>query len=91
MLRIPCQAMDKGYVSDKRKSGRVFPSSQQKRNKKYGTVRAKVEHVFRGIKCQFGYRKLRCRGLAKNEAQIFSLVALANLYLARRCLRADSA
>ncbi|MDQ7070043.1 MAG: IS5/IS1182 family transposase, partial [Rhodobacterales bacterium] len=39
----------------------------------------------------FGYRKVRYRGLAKNEAQIFSLMALANLYLARRCLRAESA
>ena len=78
-------------VKDKRKPGRVLSASQKKRNKKHGVVRAKVEHVFRVIKCQFGYRKVRYRGLAKNEAQIFSLMALANLYLARRCLRAESA
>ena len=35
-------------------------------------------------KCQFGYRKVRYRGIAKNGAQVFSLLALANLYLARR-------
>ena len=47
-------------------------------------MRAKVEHVFRVMKCQFGYRKVRYRGIAKNAAQVFSLLALANLYLARR-------
>jgi IS5 family transposase len=26
-----------------------------------GKVRAKVEHVFRVVKCQFGYRKVRYR------------------------------
>ena len=26
-------------------------------------IRAKVEHVFRVIKCQFGYRKFRYRGI----------------------------
>lgn len=77
-------------VKDKRKRGRVLSSSQKKRNKKHGAVRAKVEHVFRVIKCQFGYRKVRYKGLAKNAAQMFSLMALANLYLARRNLRVES-
>lgn len=31
------------------------------------SVRCKVEHVFRIIKCQFGYRKTVYRGLMKNE------------------------
>ena len=48
--------------------------------------RAKVEHVFRVMKCQFGYRKVRYRGIAKNGAQVFALLALANLFLARRTL-----
>ena len=50
-------------------------------------MRAKVEHVFRVVKCQFGYRKVRYRGIAKNGAQVFSLLALANLYLAAGNLR----
>ena len=33
-------------------------------------MRAKVEHVFRVIKCQFSYRKVRYRGLAKNDAGV---------------------
>ena len=77
-------------VKDKRKRGRVLSSSQKKRNRKHGGVRAKVEHVFRVIKCQFGYRKARYRGLAKNASQMFSLMALANLYIVRRNLQVES-
>ena len=35
------------------------------------------------MKCQFGYRKVRYRGIQKNGAHVFALLALANLYLAR--------
>jgi IS5 family transposase len=47
------------------------------------SVRAKVEHPFRVIKLQFGYRKVRYRGLAKNTAQLHTLFALSNLWMAR--------
>ncbi len=67
-------------------TGRKLSGSQRKRNKKHGSIRAKVEHVFRVMKCQFGYRKVRYGGIKKNAAQVFSLLALANLYLARRRL-----
>jgi len=49
-------------------------------------VRAKVEHPFRVIKRQFGYIKTRYRGLKKNAAQIATLFALSNLWMARRDL-----
>ena len=48
------------------------------------SIRAKVEHPFRVIKRQFGFTKLRCRGLKKNTAQITTLFALSNLWMARR-------
>jgi transposase, IS5 family len=51
-------------------------------------IRARVEHPFRVIKRQFGYMKVRFKGLMKNTAQIVTLFALANLYLARRRLMA---
>jgi IS5 family transposase len=50
------------------------------------SVRAKVEHPFRVLKRQFGYTKVRYRGLAKNTAQIVTLFALGNLWMARRRL-----
>ena len=52
------------------------------------SVRAKVEHPFRVIKRQFGFTKVRYRGLAKNTAQITTLFALSNLWMARKKLMA---
>ena len=55
------------------------------------SIRAKVEHPFHVVNNLFKHRKARYRGLAKNEAQLFSLFGLANLVLARRqLLLADS-
>ena len=50
------------------------------------SMRAKVEHPFRVIKRQFGHVKVRYRGLAKNTAQLHTLFALSNLWMARRAL-----
>jgi IS5 family transposase len=49
-------------------------------------VRAFVEHPFQIVKCVFGYRKVRFKGLLKNTAQVLTLFALANLYMARKLL-----
>ncbi len=43
-------------------------------------IRSKIEHVFRIIKCQFGYKKVVYRGLKKNENRLYALFACANLY-----------
>ena len=50
------------------------------------SIRAKVEHPFRVIKRQFGHVKVRYRGLMKNTAQLHTLFALSNLWMARRAL-----
>jgi transposase, IS5 family len=47
------------------------------------SIRAKVEHPFRVIKRQFGFTKVRYRGLRKNTAQLTTLFALSNLWMAR--------
>ena len=67
---------------------------KNKRDRKYAerwehfkaSLRAKVEHPFRVVKRQFGYTKVRYRGLAKNTAQVLTLFALSNLWMARRRL-----
>ena len=48
------------------------------------SVRAQVEHPFRAVKQQFGYAKVRYRGLVKNTARLTMLFALSNLWMARR-------
>lgn len=45
------------------------------------SVRSRVEHIFRIIKCQFGYTKTRYRGLMKNGNRLYAMFACANLYL----------
>jgi IS5 family transposase len=55
------------------------------------SIRAKVEHPFRVIKRQFGHVKVRYRGLAKNTAQLHTLFALSNLWMARGRLIAAQA
>ncbi len=42
------------------------------------------------IKRQFGYEKVRFRGLPKNTAQMVTLFALSNLWMARRHLLAGT-
>ena len=49
-------------------------------------IRARVEQPFHVVKNLFHYKKVRYKGLAKNEAQLYSLFALANLVIARKWL-----
>ena len=44
----------------------------KRKNRTKSKVRAKVEHVFRVLKCQFGFTKARYRGLEKNDNHLFA-------------------
>jgi transposase, IS5 family len=50
------------------------------------SIRAKVEHPFRVIKRQFGFARVKYRGLAKDTANLVTLFALSNLWMARKRL-----
>jgi IS5 family transposase len=68
---------------------RAIKNARERRNAEgwehfKASLRAKVEHPFRVIKRQFGYTQVRYRGLAKNAAQVQTLFALSNLWMARR-------
>jgi len=45
------------------------------------SVRSKVEHVFRIVKRQFGFREVVYRGLEKNLNRLFGLFMSANAYM----------
>jgi len=62
----------------------ALKEATQKLERLKAQMRSKVEHPFRVLKCQFGFSKVRYRGLAKNTAQLHTLFALVNLSLARR-------
>ena len=73
-------------VSRKGAPGKPLSKKDRKWNQQKSKVRAKGEHPFGVIKHLWGYSKTRYRGIAKNAAQLFSLFALANLYLVRKDL-----
>ena len=64
----------------------VLYKAKRKVEKAKAQVRAKVEHPFRVIKRQFGYVKVKYRGLAKNTANLMTLFALSNLWMVRKRL-----
>jgi len=70
----------------KKPAGGALTEEQKAFNRMLSAVRAIVEHPFRVVKRQFGFVKVRYRGLAKNAGQIVTLFALTNLWLARKRL-----
>ena len=76
----------KWYVN--RKGCRYYQLSpeDEEYNHKQSQTRAKVKHVFLVVKHLWRYQKVRYKGLLKNSTQVFSLFALANLYLVRNDL-----
>ena len=73
-------------VTIKAKRGQALNEREKNWNRSRSKVRARVEHPFNVVKNLWGYRKVRYRGIKKNACQLFSLFALANLYLVRRLL-----
>lgn len=67
----------------KKPKGGELTEEQKSFNRMLSAVRAVVEHPFRVVKRQFGFIKVRYRGLKKNTAQVVTLFALANLWRAR--------
>jgi transposase, IS5 family len=49
-------------------------------------TRSRVEHVFAVVKRQFGFARVRYKGLDKNATRAFVALGLANIYLARKRL-----
>ena len=80
----------KGHGIQDAVARRRYPGQQkglqalQRFNRSVARLRARGEHAFRVLKCQFGFRKTRYRGLTKNGAQLTTLFALVNLYMKRR-------
>ena len=70
------------------KAGNPIDALIEKVEKLKASIRAKVEHPFRVVKRQFGYVKVRYRGLKKNTLQLKTLFALSNLWMTRHPLMA---
>jgi IS5 family transposase len=64
----------------------IIDQLQRRKNRTKAQVRSKVEHVFRVMKRQFGFDRVRYKGLARNASRMFACFALVNLYLTRKRL-----
>jgi len=83
------------HVAAKRSRVKALPEGPikvltQELEKLKAQVRAKVEHPFHVVKNLFGFHKVRYRSLAKNNAQLQTLFALANLVLVKADLLAGA-
>jgi IS5 family transposase len=77
------------WVARKAKPGKPLDAWTRNLNHAIAQLRAVGEHPFRILKRQFGYTKVRYRGLAKNTTQLVTLFALGNLYQVQRALSAS--
>lgn len=74
----------KDFTNKKGCRNKPLTDEERRKNKTKSSVRAKVEHMFHIIKRQFGFVKVRYRGLSKNANHLFAVCALANLEMASR-------
>jgi IS5 family transposase len=74
------------FTQDKGSRHRKLTEAERARNRNKSRVRAKVEHVFGVMKGQFGFTKVRYKGLSKNAHYLFVSCALVNLVMARKQL-----
>jgi IS5 family transposase len=76
----------KDFTQKKASRHHALSTEDRSRNRTKSKVRSKVEHVFHVMKRQFGYTKVRYRGLDKNAHHLFVKCALVNLVLSKRRL-----
>jgi IS5 family transposase len=74
------------YTNVKGRRNHPLTEEDKRRNRTKSGVRAKVEHIFRVLKRQFGFTKVRYRGLEKNANHLFAALALVNIVMAKRRL-----
>jgi len=79
-----CAPKAKDFTHRKGSRYRTLTAAEVCANTTKSKVRAKVEHVFHILKRQFGFQKVRYRGLDKNANHLFAACALVNMVMASR-------
>ncbi len=73
-------------INEQGHNRRKLTEQDRARNRAKSRVRARVEHVFGVMKRQFGFTKVRYKGLEKNAHHLFVSCALTNLVMAKKPL-----
>ncbi len=76
----------KDFTQAKGSRYRKLTQTERLKNRTKSRVRSKVEHSFFIIKRQFGFTKVRYRGLEKNTHRLVVACALSNLVMAKKVL-----
>ena len=76
----------KDFTNKKGAKHRQLTEAERNTNRTKSKVRSKVEHVFHVMKCQFGFSKVRYKGLDKNANHMFTHCALINLVMSKNRL-----
>jgi transposase, IS5 family len=74
------------FTQAKSNRNRKLTDEERARNRNKSRVRARVEHQFGIIKRQFGFTKVRYRGLHKNAHRLFVACALSNIVMVKQTL-----
>ena len=76
----------KDFTQKKGSRYRLLSEDERMKNRNKSKVRVKVEHIFGVMKGQFGFTKVRYKGLAKNAHHVYVSCALVNLVIAKKSL-----
>jgi len=81
-----CSPKARDLTNKKGARNRKLTELERRKNRNKSKVRAKVEHAFGIMKRQFGFTKVRYRGLEKNANHTYTNCALVNLVMAKNRL-----
>ncbi len=76
----------KDFTNKKVSRYKTMTNRDHQFNRQKSKMRSRVEHVNGVLKRQFGYNKVRYRGLDKNTQAVFNKCALISLYLVKKQL-----
>jgi IS5 family transposase len=76
----------RAFINKKGYRNRPLSDEDRETNRRKSSTRSRVEHIFGTVKGYFGFKKVRYRGLAKNENCLNVLFALSNLFMSKKKL-----
>ena len=80
----------RAFINRRPYRNRPLTERERETNRRASAVRARAEHIFGTVKGLFGFKKVRYRGIAKNENRLNVLFALSNLFMVKKKLLALS-
>jgi len=76
----------RAFINKRAYRNRPLSDHDRETNRRKSSIRSRAEHIFGTVKGHFGFKKVRYRGLAKNENCLNVLFALSNLFMVKKRL-----